>query len=346
MDVKNVQHFNPLLRLGQAYRISRFICESTSPYQQTLENKISLRFGKITTFDILLEKESEFPDHHFEFIPYNQLASRVPYKDENSRMIYLILTDYLGCIRSISDIPSIGTTSQSKDCRRKVDIENLEGNIVEFTMWDEMARQFKKSEIERLERPVIIAVSSCRVSKFKDTVKLFQEIRFTCEATITRIREDREWHYTSCNQCNKKVPEQEGVYDCEDHDHLDQPTHRVGAEVQSSRPPPDAKINSRHNRKKNMYSRSISLLAHEQEHLTTKAYVSYNLFVHAGTPPHDVIDVVERTIVTTMRAHKNETTSSEKETSLSEPATRDIKASAKRPLLLQPSPQAKKKKGD
>ncbi|GJY18733.1 retrovirus-related pol polyprotein from transposon TNT 1-94 [Tanacetum coccineum] len=57
-------------------------------------------------------------------------------------------------------------------------------------------------------------------------------------------------------------------------------------------------------------------------------------------------NVVERTIVTTMRAYKNETTSSEKETSSSELAARDIKASAKRPLLPQPSPQAKKKKGD
>nr|GFB63262.1 replication protein A 70 kDa DNA-binding subunit [Tanacetum cinerariifolium] len=41
------------------------------------------------------------------------------------------------------------------------------GNIVEFTMWDEMARQFKKGEIERLARPVITIVSSCCVSKFK-----------------------------------------------------------------------------------------------------------------------------------------------------------------------------------
>ncbi|GJX95631.1 DNA helicase [Tanacetum coccineum] len=37
-------------------------------------------------------KESEFPEHHFECIPYNQLASRIPYRDENSKMIYPILT--------------------------------------------------------------------------------------------------------------------------------------------------------------------------------------------------------------------------------------------------------------
>ncbi|GKB45137.1 hypothetical protein Tco_0890079, partial [Tanacetum coccineum] len=61
---------------------------------------------------------------------------------------------------------------------------------------------------------------------------------------------------------------------------------------------------------------------------------------------HDVIDIVARTIVTTMGAHKNETTNLEYEPSSSELTARDTKATAKRPLRPQPSPEAKKKKGD
>nr|GEY61392.1 protein kinase superfamily protein [Tanacetum cinerariifolium] len=57
------------------------------------------------------------------------------------------------------------------------------------------------------------------------------------------------------------------------------------------------------------------------------------MILDTGAPPHDVIDVMARTIVTTVRAHKNKTTSSEKEPPSSEPAARDIKATAKRPLL-------------
>ncbi|GJR59483.1 DNA helicase [Tanacetum coccineum] len=38
-------------------------------------------------------KESEFLEHHFEFTAYNQLSSKIPYRDENSKMIYSILTD-------------------------------------------------------------------------------------------------------------------------------------------------------------------------------------------------------------------------------------------------------------
>ncbi|GJW36332.1 DNA helicase [Tanacetum coccineum] len=64
MDIHNIEHFNPRLKLGAAYRISRFIWQ-----------------------------EQQFPNHHFKFVSYNQLGSRVPYQDENSKMVYPVLTD-------------------------------------------------------------------------------------------------------------------------------------------------------------------------------------------------------------------------------------------------------------
>nr|GEW61263.1 DNA helicase [Tanacetum cinerariifolium] len=91
MDINNIRYFNTLLKLNAVYRFLHFICEKTKPYHQTLENPISLKFGKITTFEVLTGKESEFLKHHFEFIAYNQLASRVPYQDEKSKTIYPIL---------------------------------------------------------------------------------------------------------------------------------------------------------------------------------------------------------------------------------------------------------------
>ncbi|GJX46209.1 DNA helicase [Tanacetum coccineum] len=52
--------------------------------------------------------------------------------------------------------------------RRKIEIENLNGNIIEFTLWDKMAEHFEQADLEKMEQPVIIAVNSCRVSKYKD----------------------------------------------------------------------------------------------------------------------------------------------------------------------------------
>ncbi|GJW42998.1 nucleic acid-binding, OB-fold protein [Tanacetum coccineum] len=228
------------------------------PYLLTLANKISLKFGKITKFDVLQGQESEFPEHHFEFTAYNQLASRVPYQDENSKMIYPLLTDHLGCIRSISDVTPFGDSNKGQSYWRKVDIENLDGNIVEFTMKDELATHFNKQDIENIPPLVIIAVSSYRVTKFKDVqlsatsathyyinpqtpeaeyaFRVFkqkyasnpplQRIRFMCESIIASVEENRGWHYASCSQCNKKSTEQDGVYTCEDHGLQDPLTYR------------------------------------------------------------------------------------------------------------------------
>ncbi|GJR34595.1 nucleic acid-binding, OB-fold protein [Tanacetum coccineum] len=90
-----------------------------------------------------------------------KLSSRVPYRDEeDSKTIYPMLADYLGRIRSISDIIPFQDATGRQKYQRKVDIESLDGNVIEFTMWDDLATQFNKKEIEKLPAPIIIAVSS------------------------------------------------------------------------------------------------------------------------------------------------------------------------------------------
>ncbi|GJZ45860.1 DNA helicase [Tanacetum coccineum] len=95
-------------------------------------------------------KESEFHKHHFKFTAYNQLQSKVPYRDEDSKLIYPILTNYLGCICSISNVKPSGNANIRQKYRRKVDIESL----------DKLAKEYKKDKIEKLPRLIIIAVSS------------------------------------------------------------------------------------------------------------------------------------------------------------------------------------------
>ncbi|GJV80974.1 nucleic acid-binding, OB-fold protein [Tanacetum coccineum] len=185
MDINNIDYFNPLFKPRTVYKFSNFICEITKPYHQTLENKVSLKFRKITRFNILMRKESEFLEYHCEFIAYNQLASKVRYRDENSKMI---------------------SSANS-------------GNIVEFTMWDELAKQFNKAEIEKISPPIIISVSSYRVTNTKG-------VRFTCEVIITTVKENRDWNYPSCSQCSKGSTQQNRTYTCEDHGKQDPPTYR------------------------------------------------------------------------------------------------------------------------
>ncbi|GKC49577.1 DNA helicase [Tanacetum coccineum] len=72
---------------------------------------------------------------------------------------------YIGCIRSVSDLTPFGDPNRRQSTRRKIEIKNFNGNIIELTLWDEMAEHFGQSYLEKMDQPVIIAVSSCRVSK-------------------------------------------------------------------------------------------------------------------------------------------------------------------------------------
>ncbi|GJU73232.1 nucleic acid-binding, OB-fold protein [Tanacetum coccineum] len=254
MDINNIDYFSQLLQPHAAYRISNFICERTKPYQQTLENQITLRFGKITLFEPLPGKESEFPDHHFELISYYQLPSRVPYRDENSKLIYPILTDYLGCVRSISDIIPFGTPTTSEKYLRKVDIEDLD----QYTNTDVQlsatpaTHYYINPQTTKSQRvytvfkekynsnpPLQIAKYRCQDPKeekirnkqtlhtlLEQNPTTFKGVHFTYEGMITSVQENRDWKYPSCSECSKALTQQNGTYICEDHGRQDPVTYR------------------------------------------------------------------------------------------------------------------------
>ena len=90
MNVKEIDYFDPKIKLGSVYRISDFMCQPTDPYQQTIENKTSLRFGKITKFNPITAPD--IPHHYFKFVSYNQLQSKIPKEDKTGRTRYPVLT--------------------------------------------------------------------------------------------------------------------------------------------------------------------------------------------------------------------------------------------------------------
>ena len=55
MAFTDMNYFTQVMEQDSAYKISNFLCEKTKPWQQTLSNPISLRFGKFTKFENLAE---------------------------------------------------------------------------------------------------------------------------------------------------------------------------------------------------------------------------------------------------------------------------------------------------
>ncbi|GJR55407.1 hypothetical protein Tco_1405928 [Tanacetum coccineum] len=75
MGKADIAYFSSLLLDGAAYRITKFICNPTINYNQTLQNGTTLRFGKYTSFESI--PADAFPKHHFNLVPYNQLNNKL-----------------------------------------------------------------------------------------------------------------------------------------------------------------------------------------------------------------------------------------------------------------------------
>ena len=89
-EASETNHFKKILIPGKAYRISRFMCIPTDNWQQTLENRTSLGFTRLTKFDAI--SADGFPDHYFNFVSYNRLPSRVVDPYDTTRKEYPVLT--------------------------------------------------------------------------------------------------------------------------------------------------------------------------------------------------------------------------------------------------------------
>ncbi|PWA43134.1 caffeic acid 3-O-methyltransferase [Artemisia annua] len=155
----DMRQFDSGLQIGSCYKIEWFGCKGTENWQRTLNNPITLLFGRYTLVTPI--ENDGFADHYFNFIAYNKIGQRADTRD-------YALTDYIGIIRSIGHIKESGDPTTNRILQRNIDIQNLNGNVLTFTMWNEMASNFQLETLGELEQPVVIAVSSCWARRFSE----------------------------------------------------------------------------------------------------------------------------------------------------------------------------------
>ncbi|GJY68131.1 nucleic acid-binding, OB-fold protein [Tanacetum coccineum] len=79
-------------------------------------------------------------------------------------MIFPTLVNYIGCLTRVGNIRDVGNPNTSQSKIRRLDVENLNGDVVEVTLWDEMEIDFSREEFKNMEQPVIFAVSSYKAN--------------------------------------------------------------------------------------------------------------------------------------------------------------------------------------
>ncbi|PWA67511.1 hypothetical protein CTI12_AA317600 [Artemisia annua] len=98
-----------------------------------------------------------------------------PWKNLSNLRVHMCSYKQLTANVGKQDIPFIYPIHNSSRSRRQ-DSKSVSGsncrNSVELTLWDDLAESFPKGKIDALEKPIIIAVSSCRVARFRNNLQL------------------------------------------------------------------------------------------------------------------------------------------------------------------------------
>lgn len=113
----NRKRFDNILQINGTYTITGFGLMETKTWMQTLPNHLTLILGSLT--DAQPFSGTSFPAHHFNFIVYNELATRADNDD-------VILTDYIGCVMDVGDVRDAGNATRDKTVWRDIMLRDLE----------------------------------------------------------------------------------------------------------------------------------------------------------------------------------------------------------------------------
>ncbi|PWA82762.1 helitron helicase-like domain-containing protein [Artemisia annua] len=133
-------------------------------------------------------------------------------------------TYYIGIVRDVGNIRESGDSMTNRISRRNIEIQNLNGNTIIFTLWNEQAIGFPINLCRQIEQPPIIAVTSCWAKRFGDEpeapqphmqIQALQAIKpetnalrpFVIQAVITKIDEAQGWYFNRCRTCHLKIAE-------------------------------------------------------------------------------------------------------------------------------------------
>ncbi|PWA35704.1 nucleic acid-binding, OB-fold protein [Artemisia annua] len=162
-QLPDMRQLDTRLQLDGCYRIQGYGCKRTDNWQRTLDNRVTLLFGRYTQAAPI--QDEGFPKHYFSFAAYNEVCHRADTREP-------ILTDYIGMIRNIGTIREFGDTTTNIISRRNIEIQNLNGNVVMLTLWNELATGFPITRLDEMDQPVITSASSCWAKRHAGVIQL------------------------------------------------------------------------------------------------------------------------------------------------------------------------------
>ncbi|PWA92314.1 hypothetical protein CTI12_AA079770 [Artemisia annua] len=131
-------------------------------------------------------------------------------------------SDYIGCYITSGEAENIGNPTTNQSRIRKVEIQNLKYKALYEEKEPICVTRYRLNDIEQEQQKNRIPFQQL----FKHKAATYKGVRFTCQATITRLNTSRGWYYTSCCVCINKVTHEDGNYKCKTHGFIPAPNYR------------------------------------------------------------------------------------------------------------------------
>ncbi|PWA66851.1 hypothetical protein CTI12_AA323970 [Artemisia annua] len=183
----DMRQFDTKLQVGSCYRIERYGCKKTDNWQRTLNNPLTLLFGRYTQATPI--EEEGFPDHYFNFAAYNELGQRADTRD------YTIT----------GGLQLSATPATHYYLNPPVLAANHIRQVYDEMMVPAPPLQLPALDIQPMEQPLGRQITPLNVLMQASPESLVQQ--FTTEAVITGIDEAMGWYFNRCRTCGNKITE-------------------------------------------------------------------------------------------------------------------------------------------
>ncbi|KAK1434098.1 hypothetical protein QVD17_11016 [Tagetes erecta] len=156
-DLNSENHFNSTITLQECYIVSDYLSDTASSSSNVVPHPACIILGTRTTFTVFNDKN--IPRNYFNFADYDQLRLRC----DN----HLLLTDYIGRMERPSNI-----LNRSNKIMLKITLQDQSESFIEATLWEDVAYSFDREEALKQPQPVILALTSMKVTEYKGSLQL------------------------------------------------------------------------------------------------------------------------------------------------------------------------------
>ncbi|PWA64669.1 helitron helicase-like domain-containing protein [Artemisia annua] len=186
-QLPDMRQLDMRLQLDGCYRIQGYGCKRTDNWQRTLDNKVTLLFGRYTQAAPI--QDEGFPQHYFNFAAYNEVCRRADTREPILTGVIQLSSTPATAIYINPEVPEADHIEQAYN--------ELLGSAPSILL-----QQVQRSDVEEQQPAQVMTLAMIMEAAGHNITQ-----HFTTDAVIIKIDESRGWYFNRCRGCGNPIEE-------------------------------------------------------------------------------------------------------------------------------------------